>query len=461
MYRVPIKVILFSFSFALVNCIAPGAHAQRAPYDVFPNAEPPYYRVRYEGSTQPGELIFAVNYTIWLPRDVKQVRGVIVHQHGCGEGSCKSGLTGAFDLHWQALAQKHACALLAPAYEQPEGADCQMWCDPRNGSDVTFQRCLTDLGAKSGHPELAQVPWALWGHSGGGHWAGGMVLLHPERIAAAWLRSGVPLLNSDLARPNIKVHRLPDEALNVPVMCNLGTKEGVTDKAGRFASVWPANEKFFGELRGRGGLIGVAIDPLTAHECGNQRYLAIPWLDACLTARLPKELGQPLQSMSKDTAWLAELNSIQAFPVAQYKGDSFKGVWLPNGAVAKMWMQYVSDTQVLDTTPPPAPTGVTLAGNELSWHAQADLESGLAGFIIERDGKFLAKLPEQGKNPFGRPIFQNLQYSDTPTQPLVALQYTDATARPEMKHSYRVVVINTVGLESVPSEPAKSGELRK
>ncbi len=222
---------------------------------------------------------------------MKSIRGVIVHQHGCGEGSCKSGLTGAYDLHWQALAKKHDCALLAPSYEQPEKADCQMWCDPRNGSGVAFQKCLVDLGKKAGHPELAEVPWALWGHSGGGHWAGGMVLLHPERVAAAWLRSGVPLLKPNPARSTIKAHTLPDAALKVPMMCNLGTKEGVTVKDGRFAGVWPANEAFFNEVRSQGGLIGVAVDPLTAHECGNQRYLAIPWLDACLSARLPKVTG--------------------------------------------------------------------------------------------------------------------------------------------------------------------------
>ena len=43
-----------------------------------------------------------------------------------------------------------------------------------------------------------------------------------------------------------------------------------------------------------------AVDPLTAHECGNQRYLAIPWLDACLTARLPKAGGDPLKAMPAD-----------------------------------------------------------------------------------------------------------------------------------------------------------------
>ena len=34
------------------------------PVDVYPPAEPPYYRVQYEASTKPGELIFPVNYTI-------------------------------------------------------------------------------------------------------------------------------------------------------------------------------------------------------------------------------------------------------------------------------------------------------------------------------------------------------------------------------------------------------------
>ena len=58
-----------------------------------------------------------------------------------------------------------------------------------------------------------------------------MVLLHPDRVAAAWLRSGVPLLKADPMRAGVKAHALPDAALKVPVMCNLGTKEGVTVKA--------------------------------------------------------------------------------------------------------------------------------------------------------------------------------------------------------------------------------------
>jgi lysophospholipase L1-like esterase/pimeloyl-ACP methyl ester carboxylesterase len=432
----------------------PDLHAQKPPYDVFPAADPPYYRVRYEASIKPGDLPYAANYAIWIPPGLKTVRGVVVHQHGCGEGSCKSGLTGAFDLHWQALARRHDCALLSPSYEQPEKADCQMWCDPRNGSDATFQKALTDLGEKSGHPELAKVPWALWGHSGGGHWAGGMVMLHPERVAAAWLRSGVPLLQEDASRKGIRAHSLPDAALKVPLICNLGTKEGVTVKDKNFAGVWPATEVYFDAVRGKGGLVGVAVDPLSSHECGNQRYLAIPWLDACLTARLPKTAGEPLRPMPTDQAWLAPPTGGTAVQAAKFAGEPLKAGWLPNEAIAKAWTEYVKDTKVTDTTPPTAPTNVRLRGNMLTWEAEADLESGLSAFVIERDSRAIATVPERGKNPFGRPVFQNLQYSDTPTQPLVPMQFTDATAEPGKKHTYRVIAVNTVGLRSKPSTDA-------
>jgi len=427
--------------------------AQQPPYDVFPPAERPYFRVRYEASTHPGELKFPVNYTLWIPPGVKTLRGVIVHQHGCGEGSCKSGLTGAFDLHWQALAKKHDCALLAPAYEQPEAADCQMWCDPRNGSSTAFQKCLADLGAKSDHLELEKVPWALWGHSGGGHWAGGMVLLHPERVVAAWLRSGVPLLKPNPARSTLQAHTLSEAALRVPIMCNLGTKEGVTDKTNRFAGVWTANEAFFSEIRSRGGLIGIAIDPLTSHECGNQRYLAIPWLDACLTERLPAKAGAPLKPMPVAGAWLAPFPTggqdlSTPVPSAKFAGTMEKSVWLPTRKIARAWTQYVQDTAVTDATPPPPPKNLKVQGNELTWEADADVESGLAHFIIERDGRFLASVPEQPKNPYGRPVFQNLQYSDTPTQPLVPTRFTDTTAEAGARHRYRVSAVNTVGMRS-------------
>ncbi len=438
-----------NLTFLLLLSAIGSAPGQEPPYDNPPPAEPPYFRVRFEASAEPGQLIFPVQYTVWIPPDVETLRGVVVHQHGCGEGSCKSGQTGAFDLHWQALAGKHDCALLAPSYEQPQKAECQMWCDPRNGSDAAFQRGLSELGEQSGHPELATVPWALWGHSGGGHWAGGMVMLHPQRVAAAWLRSGVPLVEPNPDRPSIRPHSVPQAALGVPIMCNPGTKEGVTVKEGRFSKVWPANETFFTTMRGKGALIGVAVDPLTSHECGNQRYLAIPWLDACLTARLGGEnQGARLNPMPEDGAWLAPLLGDEAAPAATFSGNAKDAVWLPNEAIAQVWKHYVKDTRVPDTTPPPAPANLRVQGDALTWDAVADLESGLAHFVIQRDGQPIATVPEKPQNRFGRPIFQGLQYSDTPAAPLVEMRFTDSGADSGKTHDYRVISVNTVGLRS-------------
>jgi hypothetical protein len=454
-------VVILSAGSLFAQTPAAAPTATPAPYKpaVPPPADPPYYRVRYEASTQPKELIFGVTYTIWIPPGVKTLRGIIVHQHGCGEGSCKSGQTAAYDLQWQALARKHDCALLGPSYEQPEKANCGMWCDPRNGSDQKFLQALDDLAVKTGHPELTKIPWATWGHSGGSCWVSTMLLLHPERTIAVWMRSGLPrfLSKEDPSLPELKI---TPEVCAVPVMCNQGTKEGVTVKDGRFSGLWKNQFPFFTDFRAKGGLVAVAIDPLTTHECGNQRYFAIPWFDACLTARLPPKPGDPLKPMPTGNAWLATINEDgvpgEPQPAAKFSGDATKAVWLPNEIIAKDWAQYVKDTAIEDTTPPPAPTDIKVSANgELTWNADADFESGLAGFIIERDGQELARLPEKPvPSALGRPIFQKNGYSDTPTPPLAEMRYTDTTAKPGEKHEYRIISLNSVGLKPPPSAPA-------
>jgi hypothetical protein len=278
-----------------------------------------------------------------------------------------------------------------------------------------------------------------------------MTLLHPERVVAAWLRSGVPPLVVSEGRP--VPWKIPATATQVPILCNLGTKEGVTVREGRFAKVWEGVERFFLALRAQGGLAAIAVDPLSSHECGNQRYLAIVWFDAMLTARLPEQLGQPLRAMPLENAWLAVVDAnrpteVAPVPAAKFTGDTQQAVWLPNETMAQAWRSYSQDTSIADLTPPPAPTQLRVVGNELTWDAEADVESGLARFQIERDGTIIATVPEQAKNPFGRPLFQNNSYSDTPTQPLAVMRYIDHTAEAGKSYQYRVIAENSVGLQS-------------
>ncbi len=292
-----------------------------------------YVKVEYPASTVQGEMILAVTYTLWIPDGVKTLRGVIVHQHGAGMTASKEGSTAAYDLHWQALAKKWDCALLGPSYHVLNDGDLgpagsEFWFDPRRGSDKTFQKALQDLGAQSGHPELATVPWALWGHSAGAGWADVMAALHPQRVVGIYYRSGSALVW--LGHPEYPQPTIPDTAYPIPRMCTAGIKEkGLT-------KTLQATYRIY---RDKGAPAGFASDPRTGHECGDSRYFAIPFLDACLAMRLPDKgsKDQTLKPVDMSNAWLAPLGGDTAVPAAEYQGDLKESVWLPNAAVAKAW----------------------------------------------------------------------------------------------------------------------------
>ncbi|HWY74292.1 MAG TPA: hypothetical protein VN281_01680 [Verrucomicrobiae bacterium] len=413
-----------------------------------------YLKLDVAASSNTNELQVPVTYTLWIPDGVARLRAIIVHQHGAGTTASIEGSTAAYDLHWQALAVKGDCALMSSSYHvtnekidlSPGGSE--LWFDPRHGSEKTFLKALSDFAAASGHPEIETVPWALWGHSGGGIWSDVLACLHPDRVAVMWLRSGSAAMFR--TKPEFPQPDVPDAIYSIPIMCNSGVKE-------QRRGPWVGPLATFQEFRLHGAPIGFAPDPRTDHECGDSRYLAIPFIDACLAMRLsdPGSTNQPLKPIDMSQAWLAPLMSDDAKPAAQFKGNPNVAVWLPNEAVARAWMQYVKTGAVNDTTPPPAPYDVTAApkgeqGTEITWKADADFESGIRCFIIMRDGRQLAQVPEKPVGKFGRPLFQSMTYHDTPSQPLPEMRYLDASAKPGEKHSYAAITVNSVELKSPP-----------
>jgi len=433
-----------------------------------------YLKIDYPASTASNELQVAVTYTLWIPENVKTIRGIIVHQHGAGTTASIEGSTAAYDLHWQALAKKWDCALWGSSYhvlnekiDTSPGAS-ELWFDPRRGSEKTFLKALGEFAARAGHAEIDKVPWALWGHSGGGIWSDVMATLHPERVAAIWMRSGSALMfltHPEFARPEV-----PSALYAIPMMTNPGVKEkpklnpeqpDKRTEAEKMKGPWLGNIATFKEYRARGGLIGFAPDPRTGHECGDSRYLAIPFLDACLAMRLPDKgsKNQTLKPMDLSKAWLAPMFGEEAKPAADFKGNATEAVCLPNEVVAKAWMEYVKTGATSDTTPPPAPSDVRVSskgdqGTEIVWSAEADFESGISGFIVLRDGEELAKVPEKPLGKFGRPLFQSMTYHDTPSQPLPEMRYIDVAAKLGEKHTYTVTTVNGVGLRSQPAGPS-------
>ena len=283
-----------------------------------------------------------------------------------------------------------------------------------------------------------------------------MQTMYPERIVAIWFRSGTAFAvweKGEIPKPEI-----PLAAYEIPAMCNPGAREKDDP---RFASAWNGATAMFRAYRAQGAPIGLAPDPRTAHECGDSRYLAIPFFDACLAMRLPERGGktQALRPVGKRHAWLAAPLGERAEPAESYGGEPNEAVWLPNERVARAWEEYVKSGAVSDTTPPPATLAVHAAaaddgGVVITWDAKADFESGLKAFVIERDGKELGRVPEMPKGRFGRPLFQGLSYHDTPETPLAQMRFVDRSDEAGLEHTYRVIAINSVDLRSDPSAPA-------
>ena len=389
------------------------------------------YSVYYPSQAQADTLRLSVTYSLWIPEGVKQLRGIIVHQHGCGRGASLGGLTAADDLHWQALAKKWECGLLGPAFEPKEGVNCRLWCDPRNGSGDKFLQALDQLAQLSGHAEVATVPWCLWGHSGGAYWASLMLAKHPERIVAIWLRSGTAY--PYWADGRIEAPTLTDAAYTVPIAGNPGKKEQDHE---RFRIAWDGTEQMQAEFQKHGAFFEFIPDPRTAHECGDSRYMAIPFFDFWLKHRLPAK-GDAVSS-------LPQLRPVQP-ALTEWKAT-----------MAPLVAEYVRDGSTADSTPPPAPTKVTAVRQNdgtirIDWEAEADFESGIAGFVILRGDQEIGRLPEKPIGRFGRPLFQTMSYHDTPEQPLPAMSFVDRTAPPNAEPIYKVRTINSVGLQSPPT----------
>jgi len=401
-----------------------------------------------------GVLPMAAEWRIWIPNDVETLRGVVVHQHGCGAGSGDGARTAVYDWHWQELARQNDCALIAASYRQGD-APCEAWCDPRNGSGQSLLDALDYFSEASGRPELKVVPWALWGHSGGGHWVGSMVQLYPKRVAGAWLRSGCP----DTVGQIYDELPMNDDVLNVPIVLNIGAHEH------NFPMVWVSCWQYFGKIREKGAKIGLLVDPRTQHETGDSRYPAIRFLDICLKARLPEKAGSaelkpapeglvlPIEQITDAEISAENVVKDAEQPDANYDAAERReflkrGLWFPYAEFVDVWRKYSIDCSFDDATPPPAPTAVVVdASGLLTWNCRADLESGLKTFVIYRDDEVIAELPT-APSVSARPVFQGVMYSDTPDYSLPRPEYKIEKYDAGVGGVYSVAAVNSCGLIS-------------
>ena len=412
-----------------------------------------YLKVDYPASTVEGELRIAVTYTLWIPDGVKTLRGVIVHQHGAGMTASKEGSTAAYDLHWQALAKKWDCALLGPSYHVLNDGDLGagrlgilVRSAPRLGQDLP-QKALGDLRQQVRPSRTGDRPLGALGPFRR-RWLGRCD--DHAFIPSAWSRFTTAPARVRLGRQPGQFPPVPIPAAGyaIPRMCTAGVKEkGLT----------PHPAGHLRQYRAKGAPIGFAPDPRTGHECGDSRYFAIPFLDACLAMRLPDkgEQGSNPQAGGHEhrPGWR---RSAATRPCRRPSTTAIPRK--RSGCPTKPWPRPGWNTSR------PAPWATPLRRRRRSTCGRPKGDEGRRSPGTPRriskaasavssccaTARNLAQVPEKPVGKFGRPLFQSMTYHDTPDQPMPEMRYVDTSARADEEHAYAVISVNSVGLKSEP-----------
>jgi pimeloyl-ACP methyl ester carboxylesterase len=374
-------------------------------------------------------------FSLYVPDGVARLRGIIVHQHGCG----RDGITVPHDLQWQALADKWGMALMGTEFPTlfPDGDHCDRWSNPANGSGDMFVRAIGNFATEAGHRELVDAPWVLWGHSGGAAWVFQMTKKYPDKAVATVMKS---LCEPDTtADPSIA---------GVPMLMATGPQD--------LGTCYPSSTDTWKAARTKGA-VWTYVDELDGtHDCAKLRLLVIPYLDAVIRLRLPPTAPASgptqLRAVGTTDVWLGDLSTKKATAMAAFAGDPNAASWLPNEFVAGFWTQFVTTRTVKEQTLPTFVPANVLAKQEgstvrLTWSAEADLESGIQSFDIYRDDQKI------GSYKSAPGYFQIGNYGDEPDPDQPVMTFVDAGPAAGT-HAYRIATVNWSGLASLKSDAA-------
>jgi pimeloyl-ACP methyl ester carboxylesterase len=391
----------------------------------------------------------SANYSIFIPEGIDALRGILIHQHGCGNFDKSKSSNIVYDLQYQEFARKWNLALLGPALSQFKNCpdcgnpsngirECLEWSDPANGSEKALLVSLNTFADSSGHPELKAVPWLLWGHSGGGHWVLSMLNKHPEKVIALFAVS--PAFDERFD--------FPPAAANVPVMLRHAGAKDFNDKG---VNCWGNSVTQYLKLRAMKGNASIAYSPKNEHGSGDSRYLAIPFFDAVLAQRLPPKGSSVIRDMDISKAWFGDTVTHQIFKNSAVAGKNENYCWLPDSLMAVKWRELALTGTVRDFTPPLPPSNLKVTSTveakyAVSWMAKADIESGISHFNIYKNDSLLGRVPESGE-------YQGFGYGDEPKGPALAeLTFRFDKLSENIKVTIAVTIVNRTGLESAKQQ---------
>lgn len=274
----------------------------------------------WDAGPKPTDHLEVAQFRWWAPPDAKILRGVLVvipGRNGDGRGAVN-------DPEWQALAAKHAFALIGcnlfktdPTYQS----------DPDGSTAKILLKAVTELAKANGHPEAANAPLAFWGHSAGSNTAERFAFRNAKRTLAIVSIKGT--WGAGDATP---------QKCDVPILTCIGK----TDKP-EWVETATKNYELGKQSR---AVWTLALHPSEGHGGGATKPLAIAFLDDVITQRLgpPSALASSSgpKKLSPTTGWLGDPATLETASAATFKGKKREATWLPGEATATAWKTYLS-----------------------------------------------------------------------------------------------------------------------
>jgi hypothetical protein len=262
-----------------------------------------------------------VFFNIWLPSDVKVVRGAVCNPFSRDE---------PVRSHWKAACQHWKSAYLQTDFDAVKKEELAL-----------LKMALNDLAKRSGHPELANLPLCFTGMSRGGGMSMQLAERMPERTIAS-----VPVC--------LEVGPSSEMTRKIPVLTIFGEKDGM--QMTKLLTRLPAERKLDARW-------GVAVQWGRRHEFGQANNLSFVFLDDVIARRLPSEIGVRKPVVLKDlplnvgwlgdpVSWASDGKRALIHRWNDFKGDRTQTCWLPSERTAAVWQALVSATKDITITEP-------------------------------------------------------------------------------------------------------------
>jgi len=265
-------------------------------------------------------------FRLWYPDAATRLRGLIL----LVPGSNGDGRPQVEEPFWQDLAAHHAFGLVGVHLtDKPhENMVIEHYVEVGQGSGDALLAALGDLARESGHPEVATVPWLLWGMSAGGQFNYELALWKPERVIGFIVNKG-GIYYSALA---------PEAARRVPGLFFIGEAD-LEFRNDIVAGIFAINRRV-------GALWGVAVEPGVGHEVARSKEMAAMFFEDLIDLRLPDEppvgAAPVLDPLDPDQGWVADPKTRAVVRAADAPETRYPTAWLPTERLANAWTSVVS-----------------------------------------------------------------------------------------------------------------------